>query len=253
MLPTPSNTTQTPIAGANKYETRAELQRAIRENMDEYGNNCDLNYLDVSGVTDFRSVFQNLPFTGDISHWDVSNAKSMMRMFQGSAFDGDISQWRVGNVKNMQQMFADSRFNGNLSLWDTASVINMELMFESSHFNNDISSWNVQNVITFTQMFSNGSFLGDLSSWRPRKDARMGKALSEDLVAKMPTSVFHWQMAAADPELLGKPQRAHWDNLFPIATAMGMSPSETVFWMQDQWREKSTPGLNYALPEMELE
>lgn len=246
------NTAPIPIAGANKYESRGALKDAIRKCMETYGDNCDLNHLDVSGVTDFRSVFQNLPFNGDISRWDVSNATSLMRMFEGSAFDGDISQWNVSKVENMQETFANSRFNSDVSAWDVSRVKNMGLMFEGSHFAGNLAAWDVQQVTTFHKIFHGSDFFGDVSRWKVAPDANLTECLSKDQMKKMPTSVFHWATGCETPAWFTKPQRKHWDNLFPVASGMGMSPEETVFYLHAQWVEKSTPALSYALPELEL-
>lgn len=247
-LPKPTRS----YVGPTKFIQRSDLIKAIREHMEIFGNDCDLNHLDVSAVTDFRSVFEHLPFTGRISKWNVSNAKSMVRMFDGSAFDGDISLWDVSKVENMQEMFCECRFNGDLSKWDVSSVTNMGVMFEGGHFNGDISAWDVRHVKGFSRMFKDGNFSGDISKWQVEKTALMAESLPEDCMAKMPCTVFHWQMAMDKPELLTPVQRQHWDNLMPIATTMGMSPAETVFWLQGQWLEKSAPAVQYALPDMEL-
>ena len=57
--------------------------------------NADLNYLDVSKVTNMSNIFWDTDFNGDISKWDVSNVDNMYFMFYGSKFNGDIWQWQV--------------------------------------------------------------------------------------------------------------------------------------------------------------
>lgn len=110
-------TSMPPVFNVQKCTTRSELFRAVREAMESHGNNCDLNHLDVSVITDFRSIFQHLPFCGNISRWNVSNATTLERMFEGCAFNGDLAPWGVKKVKSFARIFHDSNFTGNLSAW----------------------------------------------------------------------------------------------------------------------------------------
>ena len=91
------------------------LKELIEETIEEYGNNCDLNFIDVSKVKDMSDMFSDSKFNGDISKWNVSNVKNMSEMFEGSQFNGDISNWNVSKVKNMGGMFSHSKFNRDIS------------------------------------------------------------------------------------------------------------------------------------------
>ena len=68
---------------------------------------CNLNWLDVSGITDMSRLFYRLePGHVDISKWDVSNVVNMEEMFgEVDILDVDISNWDVSNVKNVKNMF----------------------------------------------------------------------------------------------------------------------------------------------------
>ena len=110
---------------------REDLKFLINQAMKENGYNCDLNFIDVSNVTDMSELFcknfivENKEvtntrslFNGSISEWDVSHVINMERMFDGSLFTGDISKWEVSNVTNMMRMFAESEFKGDISKWE---------------------------------------------------------------------------------------------------------------------------------------
>ena len=88
-------------------KTKEELQDIIEQRIKEEGNECDLNDIDVSEITDMSYLFiMQSNFNGDISQWDVSNVTDMQNMFAWCAFNGDISNWDVSNVKNMYSMFS---------------------------------------------------------------------------------------------------------------------------------------------------
>ena len=63
--------------GIQRSDFKAHLQQVIEQRISTYGNNADLNDLDVSNVKDMSRLFENSEFTGDISGWDVSNVKDM--------------------------------------------------------------------------------------------------------------------------------------------------------------------------------
>lgn len=81
--------------------------RLISETIKKDGPNCDLNFIDVSGLDDLSGVFSypNHFFNGDILQWDVSNVKNMSHMFAASHFNGDISAWNVSSAMDLSWMF----------------------------------------------------------------------------------------------------------------------------------------------------
>lgn len=145
--------------------TKEELIDLIKKEMQLHGNNVDLNYLDISNVTDLSYLFYNSEFNGNISNWNVLHVKEMEYMFSNSKFNGDISHWNVSQVINMRAMFYGSQFNQDISQWDTSNVKNMAGLFYESSFNQNISKWNVSVVENMKSMFYGSKFNGDLSSW----------------------------------------------------------------------------------------
>ena len=141
------------------------LKQLISEAIETHGENVDLNYIDVSNVTDMSNMFSATKFNGDISNWDVSNVTEMNAMFSYAEFNGDISNWNVSNVTDMQDMFSATKFNGDISSWNVSNVTNMAYMFQASKFNSDISAWNVSNVTNMAHMFQLSKFNGDISNW----------------------------------------------------------------------------------------
>ena len=99
-------------------KSKDELKQMIKHEISKNGNECSLNYIDVSRITDMVSLFYDSKFNGDISDWDVSNVKDMAFMFAGSKFNGDISEWDVSSVTDMSSMFYNAKFNGDISNWN---------------------------------------------------------------------------------------------------------------------------------------
>lgn len=144
---------------------KAELKSLIEETVKKNGPFCDLNFIDVSQITDMSNLFEESDFNGDISKWDVSNVTTMKRMFRMSKFTGDISQWNVSNVTDMEGCFSQSEFKGDISRWNVSKVTSMSGMFKESKFNGNISTWDVSKVTDMNCMFYNSSFNGDVSKW----------------------------------------------------------------------------------------
>ena len=112
-------------------KTKDELKDIINQRIKSEGNECDLNDIDTSNITDMSGLFVSSEFNGDISKWDVSNVTDMEGMFRFSKFNGDLSNWDVSNVTNMEGMFANSNFNGDISKWNVSNVIHKLYIFDN--------------------------------------------------------------------------------------------------------------------------
>ena len=113
-------------------KTKQELRSFIEAEMEKNGNQCNLNHIDTSLVTDFSWLFSESLFNGDIPRWDVSGAVDMGFMFERSKFNGDISKWDVSRVAHMDGMFYKSEFNGDISNWNRISMIGDQDIFLGS-------------------------------------------------------------------------------------------------------------------------
>ena len=157
-----------------------ELRKLVSNLIDERGDNCDLNDIDVSKIKDMSNVFERQKSLQriDISKWNVSNVENMDYMFFGCwNINMDLSSWDVSKVKSMESMFYNcEKFLGQgLDKWDVSKVTNMNSMFQACRkFNNDISRWNVSKVKDMSNMFSGCTIFNyDLSKWNVSKEIDM--------------------------------------------------------------------------------
>jgi len=132
---------KTIVIAKNRDHLIKLVKKEVRKN-----NQCDLNYIDVSEITDMAGIFSDSRFNGDISKWNTSKVTIMSCMFLGSHFNGDISNWDVSNVKKMDSMFCDSKFNNDVSKWNVSNVVEMYAIFASSEFKGDLSNWKPYNL-----------------------------------------------------------------------------------------------------------
>ncbi len=184
------------VVAKDKEHLKALINEAIMKN----GCECDLNFIDVSNVTDMSFLFKGVRFDGNVSQWDVSNVVNMEGMFIDSTFNGDISQWnvsRVVNFKNMFYSFDKTEFVGNLSSWEidirTADIKGMfsnrnilhnyrpsliqipannenikDLVVksvESLGVDAKLNFIDVSKVTNMSRLFEDSKFNGDISHW----------------------------------------------------------------------------------------
>ncbi len=157
----------------NSYEKMQKNYKVTRDELiNMINNNEDYSQVDVSLITNMRSLFRYKGVNHDITRWDVSSVTDMDGMFSGAEFfNQSIGDWDVSNVTNMRFMFrAAYLFNQPIGDWDVSSVTDMSYMFDGwsasprpnsgMKFNQPIADWDVSNVKYFRN-FNGGNSLED--------------------------------------------------------------------------------------------
>lgn len=148
-------------------------------------NSFNLNWLDISNVTNLDNVFQThtydkLYIFWDVSDWDTSNVTSMFSTFSGCKDICDLSKWDTSKVTSMRYMFYNcKKFNGDISNWDVSKVKSFECMFYGcKSFNQDISNWNISSAENLSSMFQYCSkFNQPIQKWNITKNMNISYLL----------------------------------------------------------------------------
>ena len=74
-------------------KTKEELKHMIEDEISKNGNQCSLNHIDVSRITDMSGLFRTSKFNGDISKWDVSRVQFMDNAFDHSPLENNPPKW----------------------------------------------------------------------------------------------------------------------------------------------------------------
>lgn len=154
-----------------------------------------LNGWDVSGITEFTSLFSGSVFNQPLNNWDMSAAVAVTAMFFNGLFNSDVSGWDLSSCTNLSGMFEDNAvfnqpigdwtlntvgsvtlsamfrradaFNQPLNAWDISGVTNVGSMFQQAFaFNQPLNLWDVSGLTSFALMFNTATgFDQDLGGW----------------------------------------------------------------------------------------
>lgn len=210
-------------------KTKEELQQIIKETIEREGDDCDLNFIDTSKITDMSMLFWNakcMDFKGDVSKWDTSNVTNMAGLFWGcTRFNGDVSKWNTSKVKTMSEMFCEcNKFNQPLNKWDVSNVENFSDMFKMCWvFNQPLNNWNMRKARNISGMFYECSnFNQDLDGWNTSNVETCVSILN-----KVPYThaLTNWDLSSIDK----------WGVRFIFSR---MANSEAVKWTKEAWLEQ---------------
>lgn len=126
-------------------KTKHDLQKLIAFSMRKFGYDVDLNFINVSKITDFNYLFEEVVlinvnerehafiklslFNGWIDEWNTESAECMDGMFENSSFNRHKINFDVRKVKTMVRMFKNSYYDKGIDFIDAPNLRNVEQMF----------------------------------------------------------------------------------------------------------------------------
>lgn len=128
-------TTKIIATNENIHDLVHEALLSNLHDFQECGKVADLNYIDVSQVTDTSFLFCGALCAFDISKWDVSNVTNMYCMFADCKFNFDVSNWCVDMVNDITDIFKGSMFHGDISKWNIKDSCRTDRALHVDHDN----------------------------------------------------------------------------------------------------------------------
>ena len=124
--------------GKNKFNSKEELKKYLKSEIERQGENVVIQNLDVSNLKDLSYLFEDITNgvrSLDLSGWNTSHVHEMDCMFYrcDSLESLNLSGWDVSNVVDMGSMFCgcESLESLDLSGWDTHNVWDMDNMLRN--------------------------------------------------------------------------------------------------------------------------
>lgn len=225
-----------------------DLVQRVRQEINVYGAQCDLNHIDVSRLASLEAVFMNSDFNGDISGWDVSCVAKMSGMFQGSQFNGDISGWRPVALKEAYEMFRDCPFQGDLSRWELPNMTSRNDNMLIHPFRGKVPNWyhydrNLDHWDAFRKQYPS-DFQEFLTTWDD------GHAVRPSIVlADLFLDIFPADRQYASPALIQFSEQ--YEAVVLVINSFGLEDVQTKFDMAaDQLNHfrHNNPQVAYHLP-----
>ncbi|RIY32882.1 hypothetical protein CKF54_04100 [Psittacicella hinzii] len=170
----------------DKFILREFIKNYVSQFENEPDKIIDLNFIDVSNITDLSYVLAGEFDVLRSSEFDqlgiyYSDGEKKIKYYYLSGFGYihcladqqyipkkiDISKWNVSNVQNLNMTFICGGYEPDVSNWDVANLKEMQYTFAlHPTFNSDLSKWNVSNVTTMRGAFDSATkFNQDISNW----------------------------------------------------------------------------------------
>ena len=74
-------------------KTKEELLKMITDEISKNGNECSLNHIDVSRITDMSQLFFTSKFNQNIDNWKPKQRALRRNMFKDSPLENNLPIW----------------------------------------------------------------------------------------------------------------------------------------------------------------